>query len=155
MSTSIPAFHVSDSSKATGAGEVFIQSRKDALSSGIFSVRLDVHFDPAADLYPTGTLFIKVDLSDSAKGTFVATSIELINSFGKHNPTVFFTGKCNDDVQPDAKGCRFWLMIANNKKAGQQGTPDVAGFAIHDNNGNRIAYGTGPLQSGDFDVMPK
>ena len=33
-----------------------------------------------------------------------------------------------------------------------QVAPDVAGFAIHDRNGNRIAYGTGPLRSGDFSV---
>ncbi len=77
--TSIPAFHVSDISKARGSGEVFIQSRKDAVSSGIFSVRLDVHFDPSTDDYPAGSLTIKVDLSDSVKGTFTAASIELIN----------------------------------------------------------------------------
>lgn len=155
MTTSIPAFHVSDISKAKGTGDVFIQSRKDAAHAGVFTVNLDVHFDPATDLYPAGTLTIRVDLTDSAKGVFVATSIDLINSYGKHNPTVYLTGRCNDDVQPDAKGCRYWVMIASNTNAAQQGTPDVAGFAVHDNQGNRIAYGTGPLKSGDFDVMPK
>lgn len=154
MSTmSIPAFHASDPSKAKGAGEIFIQSRKDVSSSGVFSVRLDVHFDPAVDLYPTGSLLINVNLTDGAKGVFRATSIELINSYGKHNPTVYLTGRCDDEIQPDAKGCRYWLMIANNKKANEQGTPDVVGFAIHDRNGNRIAYGTGPVRSGDFDVV--
>lgn len=155
MTTSIPAFHVSDLSKAKGAGDIFIQSRKDPASTGIFTVRLDVHFDPAVDLYPVGTLTIKTNLTDSAKGTFVATSIDLINSHGRDNPTVFLTGRCNDDIQPDAKGCRYWLMIANNKKANQPGTADVVGFAVHDNNGNRIAYGTGPVLTGDFEVMPK
>ena len=150
---SIPAFHASDPSKAKGAGEIFIQSRKDVSSSGVFSVRLDVHFDPAVDLYPTGSLLINVNLTDGAKGVFRATSIELINSYGKHNPTVYLTGRCDDEIQPDAKGCRYWLMIANNKKANEQGTPDVVGFAIHDRNGNRIAYGTGPVRSGDFDVV--
>jgi hypothetical protein len=152
---SIPAFHVSDLSKAKGQGDVFIQSRKDAVSSGVFTVQLDVQFDPAVHDYPIGNLMIRVDLSDGAKGTFKATSIELINSYGKHNPTIYLTGRCADDVQPDAKGCRYWLVIANNKTATQQGTADVVGFAIHDRNGNRIAYGMGPVRTGDFEVMPK
>lgn len=159
MVTSIPALHVSDLSKVEGSGDVFINSRRDAVSSGIFVVKLAVHFDPAVDDYPAGALQIKVDLSDSAKGIFTATSVELINSYGKHNPTVYLTGRCLAEasagiVQP--KGCRYWLMIANNKNsATEQGTPDIVGFAIHDRNGNRIAYGTGPLKSGDFKVAAK
>jgi len=152
---SIPAFHVSDLSKAKGQGDIFIQSRKDAASSGVFTVQLDVHFDPAVDEYPVGNLMIRVDLSDGSKGTFKATTIELINSYGKHNPTIYLTGRCADDVQPDAKGCRYWVVIANNKSATAQATADVVGFAIHDRNGNRIAYGMGPVRTGDFEVMPK
>lgn len=98
MVTSIPAFHVSDLSKVEGSGDVFINSRKDAVSSGVFAVKLAVHFDPAVDDYPVGTLQIKVDLSDSAKGTFTATSIELINSYGKHNPTIYLTGRCSAEA---------------------------------------------------------
>src|SRR4051812_39588901 len=146
MSTvSIPAFHVSDVSKVEGLGDIFILSRKDAVATGIFTVRLSVHFDPlGVDDYPTGSLLIKASLSDGLMGTFNATSIELINSYGKHNPTVFLTGRCN--VQPDAgaaapRGLRYWLVIANNKGADAQGTADVAGFAIHDRTGARIAYG--------------
>lgn len=155
--TSIPAFHVSDISKAKGSGDVFIQSRKDAISSGVFSAQLDVHFDPATDNYPAGSLIIKVDLSDSVRGLFAATSIELVNSYGKHNPTIFLTGRCNVQTTGHApRGCRYWLMIANNKRAGDQaGTPDIVGFAIHDNTGARIAYGAGPVKSGDFDIAPK
>ncbi len=160
MSTSIPAFHVSDASKVDGLGDVFIASRKDATSSGVFTVRLSVHFDPAgADDYPTGSLLIRVDLSDGSKGTFTATSIELINSYGKHSPTAYLTGRCSFDPAAGTappKGLRYWLMIANNKKATDlQGTPDVVGFAIHDRMGARVAYGTGPVKSGDFTVAPK
>jgi hypothetical protein len=155
--TSIPAFHVSDSSKARGSGDIFIQSRKDAVSSGIFSVRLDVHFDPSTDDYPVGSLAIKVDLSDSVKGAFTATSIELINSYGKHNPTIYLTGRCQAETADKLpRGCRYWIMVANNKKADDaKGTPDIVGFAIHDRTGTRIAYGTGPVKSGDFDIAPK
>ena len=159
MSTSVPAFHVSDASQVKGVGDVFIASRKDAASTGVFNVRVDAHFDPATEDYPTGTLSIKSDLSDGMKGTFVATSIELINSYGKHNPTVYLTGRCKGDLAAAgvvARGLRYWVMIANNKASTDAaGTPDVVGFAVHDRNGNRIAYGTGPLKAGDFVVTPK
>ena len=159
VATSIPAFHVSDPSKVEGRGDVFIASRVDAVSSGVFSTKVSVHFDPAVDDYPTGAVLIKADLSDSVRTTFTATSVDLINSYGKHNPTVYLTGRCTTDAPAGAaplKGLRYWLMIANNKSgANAQGTPDIVGFAVHDRNGNRVAYGTGPLKSGDFVVAPK
>ena len=153
--TSIPAFHVSGVSKAKGKGDVFIDSRKDAVSSGIFHIEIDVHFDPAgADNYPGGSLSIKTDMSDGAKGVFIASTFELINSYGKHNPTIYLTGQCKSDAASTAplRGCRYWVMVANNTKD-NKGTPDIVGFCIHDRNGNRIAYGTGPLK-GDIDVAP-
>ena len=162
MSMCIPAFHVSDASKVDGGGDVFIASRKSGTTtSGNFSVKVAAKFDPAVDLYPTGPLTIKVDLTDGVKGTFTATSIELINSYGRVNPTVYLTGRCNGRLSgagaETAKGLRYWLLIADNRREGDhQGTPDVVGFAIHDRNGARIAYGTGPLKEpGDFIVMPK
>lgn len=158
MSTvSIPAFHVSDASKLEGGGDVFIQSRKDAASSGIFTIKIAAHFDPAADDYPTGSIFIKTDLSDSVKAVFTATSVELINSYGKHNPTVYLTGRCQTEQvvvgAAPLKGLRYWIMIADNQRD-NNGTPDIVGFAIHDRNGNRIAYGTGPLK-GNITVAPR
>ena len=159
VSLSIPAFHVSDISKVEGLGDVFIASRKDAASSGVFTVRLAVNFNPAVDDYPSGSLTIKADLSDSLRATFTATSVELINSYGKHNPTVYLTGRCTSDLAGSAqppKGLRYWVMLADNKGPNDSnGTPDVAGFAIHDRTGARIAYGTGPLRSGNFTVAPK
>jgi hypothetical protein len=155
MSVSIPAFHVSDISKVSGSGDVFIASRQDAVSSGNFTIKLSVTFNPAVNDYPTGTVFIKTDMSDGAKTSFEATSIELVNSYGKHNPTVYITGRCKAGLALNQKGLRFWLMIANNKLANANGTPDVVGFVIHDNLGSRIAYGTGPLKSGDITIDPK
>lgn len=35
------------------------------------------------------------------------------------------------------------------------GTPNVTGFAIHDRTRARIAYGPGPLKSGNLTVAPK
>jgi hypothetical protein len=152
---SIPAMHVSTFAKVKGDGTVFIASRQDAVSSGKFSISLSVHFDPAVDAYPAGTLTIKSDMSDSAHGSFIATSIELINAYGKHNPTVIITGQCKTDITSSPPvGCRYWVMIANNKSSTATGTPDVVGFLINDRNGNRIAYGMGPLDSGDIDIAP-
>jgi hypothetical protein len=151
--TSIPAFHVSGPSSVLGKGIIFIQSRKDAASSGIFSIGITAKFNPATDEYPTGTIRIKTDLSDSLKASFSSTSIELINSYGKHNPTIYLTGRCKSSVEKSPKGLRYWLMIADNS-SDQQGTPDIVGFVIHDRQGNRVAYGTGPLKSGDIKVEP-
>jgi hypothetical protein len=154
MSTSIPAFHVSGVSRAKGKGDVFISSRKDLTSSGIFHIEIDAHF-VAADNYPAGTLSIKTDMSDGAKGVFIASTIELINSYGKHNPTIYLTGQCKSDATGTTvplHGCRYWVMVANNSRD-DKGTPDIAGFCIHDHNGTRVAYGTGPLK-GDIEVAP-
>jgi hypothetical protein len=159
MSTSIPAFHVSDASHVEGAGDVFIASRKDATSTGVFSIKLSVKFDPLVDTYPAGSMVIKSDLAEGSKGAFTATSVELIDSYAKLSPTVFLTGRCNADLQAGheaAKGLRYWVMIANNKAArDKEGTPDVVGFAVHDRTGARVAYGTGPVRAGDFNVTPK
>ena len=158
MNLSIPAFHVSDTSTVEGAGQVFIASRKDATAHGTFDVRAAVHF-LATDAYPAGTVEMLVDLNDGTMGTFKSTSIDLVNSHGKVNPTIFVTGRCTVDPPAGVKapaGLHFWLMIASNKDgADAKGTPDVVGFAVHDRTGARIAYGTGPLRSGDFKVGPK
>lgn len=147
--------HVSTPSKVKGNGTVFIASRVDGLSTGKFEIDLSVSFDPTVDDYPGGSLTIKVDLSDSAHGTFEATTFELINSYGKHNPTVYITGQCKADADGDPKGCRYWVMIADNMNPTiATGTPDIVGFVINDRDGNRVAYGAGPLDSGDIQIAP-
>lgn len=159
MTLSIPAFHVSSASKVKGKGEVFIASRKSGGATGVFDIAIDVHFDPGADEYPMGSLVIGVNLSDGINGSFRASTIELMNSHGKANPTVFLTGRCaSEPASREHKGLRYWLMIASNRSRNPQereSTPDIVGFAIHDRNGARVAYGTGPLRAGfDIDVAP-
>jgi hypothetical protein len=155
----IPALHPSDQSKASGAGQVLITTRTaGGTLSGVFTVRVDAHFDPAVDDYPTGSLEIRTDLSDSLRATFDATSIEIMTSYGKHNPTVYMTGRCKATqaigTAPPPKGLRYWVMIADNRGPNAtSGTPDVAAFAIHDNLGNRVAYGAGPLRTGNIAVV--
>lgn len=148
MTIQMPNFHICDHSKIVGSGKVaLLPNREDALHSGIFQIKVDVAFDPAVNDYPVGNVRIDVDLSDSFKGSALATTIEQVNSFGKHTPTSVITGRCRVDAAGTTPvGCRFWLMIVNNKSPNQQGTPDIAGFVIYDRNGDRVAYGTGPLE---------
>jgi hypothetical protein len=157
MTIQISNFNISDHSKVAGSGKVSIlPHRKDVVHSGVFGVRVDVHFDPAVDAYPVGTVMIDVDLSDSFKGVATSTLIEQINSFGKHTPTSVISGRCKVDLRenaPQPQGCGFWLYIANNKKPNVPGTQDVVGFVIYDRKGDRVAYGTGPLD-GDIVVDP-
>jgi hypothetical protein len=64
------------------------------------------------------------------------------------------TGRCKTSSKTNEKfkGLRYWLMLVDNSR-NNDGTPDIAGFVINDNKGNRIAYGTGPLK-GNVTVIP-
>jgi hypothetical protein len=156
MSIQIPSLHVSNHSQAKGKAEVFITSRKDAAHAGTFDVELNLHFDAALDVYPAGSLALTISLSDSLKCQVKATTIEQVNTYGKHNPTLYATGRCDLTPQedgPKAVGCRYWLMVADNSlKESPEATPDVIGFLIYDRNGVRMAYGTGPVKSGNIVV---
>ena len=157
MAISIPSLHVTNNGAVKGSARIFIQSRKDGAHAGTFDIKIDVHFDSGVDEYPVlGTLVISTQLNDTsgpALNTFSATTVELVNSYGKYNPTIYITGRCKSTFQ-EFKGCRYWVLIANNKGSDAQGTPDIVGFAIVDRNGNRLAYGTGPVQLGDLEVTP-
>jgi hypothetical protein len=148
----IPTLQVCNATAAHGEGGVKIASRTDVGHTGTFHVRLDVKCDPA-DGYPAGTLTIAaISMSDSIfQGTLTATSIEQMTSTGKHTPTLYVNGRCQAQ---GVRGCRYWLMIADNKRANVAGTPDVASFLVFDGTGKRVAYGTGPLADGDLTVAP-
>jgi hypothetical protein len=156
MTIQISNFHISDRSKIEGSAKVALLPHRAGPNSGIFTVRVSVGFDPGVDDYPTGSVSFDIDLTDSFKGSAASTSIEQVNSFGKHTPTVVITGRCKvtlADGKPPL-GCRFWLLVANNKKPTEQGTPDVVSFVIYDRSGNRVSYGTGPVASGDIEIAP-
>src|SRR5678816_3929408 len=95
MGLSIPAVHVSDGSQVKGGGTVLITSRSPGGFAGVSTITIAVGFDPGVDLYPTGGFELKVDMNDGVNGGYKTTSIELINSHGKINPTVFLTGRCS------------------------------------------------------------
>jgi hypothetical protein len=152
MSIQIPNLHTSNKSAVEASAEVTILRRKDASHAGVFTVKGSLKFDPAADDYPSGNMTIKVDLSDSAKGTFVIKSVEQLDTTGKHTPTAYASGRCAAETDPKAVGCRYWLMLADNKREDQPQTPDVISFLVYDRAGKRVAYGTGPVSKGDVTV---
>ena len=110
--------------------------------------------------YPAGSIEItNYAMTDSiAHGTISVTSIEHVSSIGKKTPTAFISGRCN---VPNARGCQFWMMIADNGKekppsADQKlkRTPDIVSFVVIDARGKHVAYGTGILIQGDITIAP-
>jgi len=115
--------------------------------------------------YPVGGFEMEIDMNDSAIQEPVASiSIEQVTTTGRRTPTLFLNGRCKAEkhfnhqgkpIHPEpAKGCRFWMMIANNKTEDEPQTHDVVSFLIMDGQGKRMAYGTGPVLKGDFEVAP-
>ncbi len=147
----IPTLQVCNPTRVAGGATVLIQSRKDAAHTGKFRIEIELKCDPGGDGYPAGGFSLNVDMSDSIiTGTIDGTSLEQVTTTGKHTPTAYLNGRCKAD---NVRGCRFWLMLADNKQANAQGTPDVVGFLIFDGKGNRVAYGTGPVVDGDIKVV--
>jgi hypothetical protein len=148
----IPTLQVCNETGAKGRATVQILSRKDATHSGSFdiSVELKCSANPG---YPAGTLQItNLSMSDSTvQGALTATAFEQVTSTGRVTPTLYLNGWCKAEK---IVGCRFWLMIADNKKSDQDGTPDVVSFLVFDGLGKRMAYGTGPVVKGDLTVAP-
>ncbi len=147
----IPTLQVCNQTQLTGSGTVNIARRSDAVHSGVFKVEVKVACNPSGTGYPDGRLVISVDMSDSFKGTIASTTIEQLTSTGKHTPTAYLSGRCKAD---GIAGCRFWLMVADNKGANAKVTPDVVGFLVFNGVGKRVAYGTGPVAKGDYKVSP-
>lgn len=156
MSIQIPNLHTSNRNKAKFDAVVRIARRQDAVHSGVFRVRGSFSFDPATTDYPACSLSIDVDLSDSIKGTFVSKDVQQLDTTGKHTPTLFASGKCTLDGEDSRqfRGCRYWLLLADNTRSPRDGAPDVVSFPIFDRTGKRVAYGTGPVEKGDIVIQP-
>jgi len=155
MSIQIPNLHTSNKTQAAAkAATVIIQRRKDGTHTGQFLVNGTLQFNPGPDDYPSGAMTIRVDLSDSAKGVFVIKTVEQLDTTGRATPTTYATGRCSADVDAKAVGCRYWLMLVDNKRTEEKETADVISFLVYDRNGKRIAYGTGPVVKGDVSITP-
>ncbi len=148
----IPTLQVCNPTTVAGGAAVVIQKRKDATHSGTFKIEIKLTCEPGGSGYPAGGFRLSVDMSDSIiTGTIDSTSLEQVTSTGKHTPTAYLNGRCKAD---NVRGCRFWLMLADNKQANSKGTPDIVGFLVFDGTGKRMAYGTGPVVDGDIEVAP-
>jgi len=148
----IPTLQVCNKTLATGKATVKINSRSDSLHSGVFALEIEVKCDPSGDGYPLGTVkFSGISMSDSTiQGTIAATTLEQVTTTGKHTPTLYLNGRCKAE---NVNGCRFWLLVADNKRDNVDGTPDVISFLVFDGTGKRVAYGTGPVIRGDVTVQ--
>jgi hypothetical protein len=114
--------------------------------------------------YPVGNFSItNLSMNDSAvEGTISSTTVDELTSAGGSTPTAYVSGRCkvtNDLSQAQAvattlSGCRYWLMVVDNTKAGvENSTPDVVSFLALNGLGQRIAYGTGLVSEGDIVVQ--
>jgi hypothetical protein len=144
-------------SVVSGTGTVTIVARQAGGFTGSFTVQVDLGCNTTTG-YPSGSLTISgISMNDSTiQGTVVATTIDQLTTTGKTTPTAYLNGRCTADTAPaPIPGCRYWIMFAdNNNVAGTQGTHDVISFLIFNKNGQRVAYGTGPVVSGHITVAP-
>ncbi|HYS83875.1 MAG TPA: hypothetical protein VEN78_02580 [Bradyrhizobium sp.] len=150
----VPTLQVCNETQVQGKAVVKIGSRVDVSHSGTFTITIEVKCNRESNNgYPAGTFqIINLSMSDSiVQGTIAAISLEQVTSTGKHTPTAYLNGRCRADK---VIGCRFWLMLADNKKPNQSGTPDVVSFLVFNSAGQRVAYGTGPVVEGDIQVAP-
>ena len=159
----IPTLQVCNPTKVSGKAMVTITRRSDAVHTGSFTVYIDpknpLSCNPMGTGYPGGRIVIhNISMSDSTiQGAIEATNIEQVTTTGKHTPTVYVNGRCivKGEMGRKIRGCRFWMMIADNRSIKQtKGTPDVISFLVFDRGGNRVAYGTGPVVKGDITVAP-
>lgn len=145
--------------KSTDKVLVRIDSRKDLSHDGTFVVSIDPQNPIGVDAngYPVGKLKItSINMSDSAiQGDITVTGIDQVTTTGKHTPTTYLSGRCKADKLEG--GGRIWMMFVDNNKVVKieppyrtQRTPDIISFLVFDKNGKRMAYGTGPVVSGDI-----
>lgn len=150
----IPTLQVCNITKVEGSAVVRIVSRSDPGHTGMFKVGVNLTCDPRGGTgYPTGTLTITgISMTDSTiQADITSMTVEQITSTGRASPTVYLNGRCK---AAQVRGCRYWLMLADNQSSNQEGTPDVIGFLVFNALGQRMAYGTGPVLEGDITIAP-
>lgn len=151
----IPTLQVCNVGKAEGTAQVFLSRRVDINHAGTIDITAaDVGCDPqSSNPYPTGSISMRFSLSDvTTISDLRVTLIEQMTSVGKHTPTTYMNGRCtaNGGTVP----CHFWLMLVDNHNPGTPDTPpDVLSVLVVDKAGNRLAYGTGPIKTGEITVQ--
>ena len=150
----IPSLQVCNATKLSANNAVvIIDTRAGAPLTGFFSLRGSLSCDPAAGVvYPTGALGIfGISMNDSSiQGDVTFTAFEQVTSGGKATPTLWVNGRCK---AANVRGCHYWLMAVDNVRGHPVGkTFDVVSFLILDQNGKRVAYGTGNVVDGDLTI---
>lgn len=153
QTTQIPTLQVCNIGKAFGTAQVYLSRRQDISNAGTIDITAsDIGCDPqSTNPYPTGNISMRFSLSDTSISDMRVTLIEQMSSVGKHTPTTYMNGRCsaNGGTIP----CHFWLMLVDNKWNSIDSPADVLSILVVDRNGNRLAYGTGPIKSGDIVVQ--
>ena len=149
----VPSLQVCNATKLSSNAFVIIDTRAGAPYTGFFSLRGSLSCNPAAGtIYPSGVLGIYgISMNDSTiQGDVAFTTFEQVTSGGKYTPTMWVSGRCK---AANVKGCHYWLMAVDNVPGQVVGrTYDVISFLILDENGKRIAYGTGNVVDGDLKI---
>jgi hypothetical protein len=149
----IPTLQVCNHGQAHGNAQVYLSRRDDLATTGTIDITLsDVGCDPqSSSPYPTGTISMRFSLTESSISDMRVTLIEQMTTVGKHTPTTYLNGRCsaNSGTVP----CHFWLMLADNKVSSIDSPADVLSVLVVDKSGNRLAYGTGGIKSGDIVVQ--
>jgi hypothetical protein len=144
--------------KSTPTAKVTILSRVDNVPhNGTFTVSISMSCD--ANGFPTGSLSISaLSMSESSvQGTITATTFEQLTSTGMATPTAYMNGRCTFPTAAGGPaGCHYWILLADNKQSltpvPVQTTADIISFLVIDKSGKRVAYGTGPVTSGNIDI---
>lgn len=150
----IPTLQVCNGTKAGGSGTVTLTKRAAAgIAAGNFTVSVtNTGCDPVnGNGFPSGSISMRFSLTDSSITSLTVTTIEQMTTTGKHTPTMFLNGRCM--AQNNTVPCHYWLLLSDNKDPNVAGTADVISVLVVDKTGKRLTYGTGPLSSGDIDVV--
>lgn len=149
----IPSLQVCNDTKLSANAFVIIETRKSPPLNGFFSLRGKLECDPTGGVfYPAGTLgLFGISMNDShIQGDVTFTTFDQVTSGGKVTPTAWVSGKCK---AANVRGCHYWLMAVNNVPGNPTGkTYDVVSFMILDENGKRVAYGTGNVVDGNLTI---
>lgn len=152
QTVSIPTLQVCNTGHASGSAQVYLSRRDNINTSGTIDITaIDVGCDSqSSNPYPSGTITMRFSLSDASISDMQVTLIEQMTSVGKHTPTTFMNGRCkaNGGTIP----CHFWLMLADNHSSAIDTPADVLSVLVVSNMGSTLAYGTGPIRSGELTV---
>lgn len=148
----IPTLQVCNIGKASGTAQIYLSRRDDLPNAGTIDITMDnVGCDSQSSTpYPHGTISMRFSMSDTTISDMQVTLIEQMTTFGKHTTTMMMNGRCtaNGGTIP----CHFWLLLSNNKWSAIDSPADVASVLVVNSMGSYLAYGTGPIKSGDISV---